>query len=416
MTHPPIEDWQTIEPRPPGPAVAEPRALLTEALSADGVLRSFVEAARRENQPVLLVVNDGHRATQTHVALEAIAEVLGSRLVLPGFRALVAAGTHQFPEHERREFEASTFGGCGLRIDAVSWNDSDSDRDRVKVGSVRLHKWLAEARFVLAIGSVEPHYFAGVTGAHKTLTVGCMARGDIERNHEGAMSSASENLRLNGNPVYHGVVEILGAVQDGGRRVLAINEVVDSRNLLAAAVGDPVETVELLLPTVRSVFAHQLPEPVDLLRLRVPLPLGRNLYQADKALKNNHLAVRYGGGILLEADCPEGIGPDAFLGLLRRAAGYADALRIVADEGYRLGDHKAVKLLYLTDPKCRGVHVVLVSDTVTPSAAREAGMRVFADASVGLDWLTEVVAASGPCRRGAIIEDAGVVCTSAPGQ
>jgi len=221
------------------------------------------------------------------------------------------------------------------------------------------------------------------------------------------MSPASEILRLEGNPVHDDTVEILHRLEATGKIVCAIGEVVCGGVLLAAAVGDPIGVLVELFPTVRRIYVRTILEPVDVLRLRVPLPLGRNLYQADKALKNNHLAVRDGGGIILEADCGEGIGPDDFMNLLRGSSDYALAQQIVARRGYRLGDHKAVKLRYLTDPAHRGVHVALVTPHVAESEVTGTGIRVFREVASALDWLSTVVAA--PFATGMTIEDAGMI-------
>ncbi|MHC4698839.1 MAG: lactate racemase domain-containing protein [Planctomycetota bacterium] len=378
MAAPANIDWQTVGPVP----VAETRdgvEIVTEALERSVEVDDFLDRAASDDELVVLVVNDGHRSTRTRDALIALAGVLKHRPRVPRFRALVATGTHRFPERERREFEELTFGegkgdghlfperpgGCGAKKEpvpfSIAWHDAFDAQQLVDLTGVRVHPWLAEGRFLLPIGSVEPHYFAGATGAHKTVTIGCMSREDIERNHAHALSAESDILRLKGNPVYDGIVQILRSLQSTGKKILAINEVVRDGAVIAAAAGEPLDTLKTLLPTVQRVYLRQVSLPVDLLRLRVPLPLGRNLYQADKALKNNHRAVRDGGGILLEAECPEGVGPDAFLNLLRRADSYAAAVQYVRDHGYQLGDHKAVKLRYLTDPSCRGVHVALVS-------------------------------------------------------
>ena len=371
----------------------------------------FLARAAAAKEAVVLIVNDSHRATQSRTALVALAEVIRDLPQPLRFQTLVATGAHRFSPQERRAFEEATFSDSSLDIQDVAWHDADDAAGFADIAGVRMHRWFATERWLLPIGSVEPHYFAGVTGAHKTVTIGCMARDDIERNHAGAMDPASDVLQLQGNPVYDGIVAILAAMKGAGSQLCAINEVVCGELLLAAAAGDPLDTMQELLPIVRRVFLQQVTEPMDLLRLKVPWPLGRSLYQADKALKNNHRAVRDGGGILLEAECGDGLGPDAFMSLLRRANSYAEARRIVTQEGYRLSDHKAVKLRYLTDPVGRDVHVALVSAHVSAPDAEAAGMKVFPDAATAIEWLGGVV--TGPLERGLIVKDAGVVSVTA---
>lgn len=403
--------WETIRPAVPPGARPEPARLLRDAMETAPELVPFLRTAAASDKPVLLLVNDPQRSTQTRPTLVALAEFTRGWPQTPRFRVLVATGAHRFSSNERRLFETSTFVKTGLRLSGVAWHSSEASESLTEFAGARRNRWIAEHNHLLAIGSVEPHYFAGVTGAHKTVTIGCLSHADIERNHAGALEPASDVLRLQGNPVFDGAVALLHGLQRAGKHVCAVNQVVGGRELLAAAVGEPLETLDALLPTVRRLYAHTAEGPADVLHLRVPPPLGRSLYQADKALKNNHWAVRDGGGIVLEADCPEGIGPSVFMDVLRRAPDYAAAVRIVREEGYRLGDHKAVKLRHLTDPDCRGVHVALVSPNVSPADARVAGMRVFSQVEPAISWLAGVVQA--PRRRGLVVEDAGFV-TVAP--
>ena len=406
MSDPRKLSWATLGPKPL-PDEQEGPATLRAKLARSDALRNLLDQAAAAGEAVLLVVNDGHRATQTRLALTTLGEVIGPRPRGLRFRALVATGTHRFADDERREFEGETFDGCGVNIEQVAWHDADDDDALTDVGGVRIHEWLARGRFIVPIGSVEPHYFAGVTGAHKTVTIGCQGREAIERNHAKAMEPTADILRLEGNPVFDDIMRALGVLKRGGKQLYAINEVVRGDALVSAAVGGPRDTLEELLPIVRHVFWHDIPKPVDVLHLKVPPPLGRNLYQADKALKNNHLAVRDGGGIILEADCPEGVGPDAFVNLLRRAADYAAARRIVREEGYRLGDHKAVRLRYLTDRAGRNVRVALVSPHLAPDVARVASMHLSSEADSALAWLSASVVGRVEC--GLAVEDAGVV-------
>jgi len=404
--------WQRIAPTSPG-GVVSPKEMWRNCATSGGTLCEFLQAAAIERETVQILINDSHRSTQTVPALRALASLVMRMSAAPRFDALIATGTHQFSKAQRHEFEWDTFSSCALLIDAVHWHDAREDAELVELADVRFNRHVAQSKYLLPIGSVEPHYFAGLTGPHKTVTIGCMSRNDIERNHAQAMHPDSGPLRLAGNPVHEGVVEIVDGLKSAGKRICSIAEVVCGDRLLALATGDPVDVLHTLLPVVREVYVRTITRPVDVLHLKVPMPLGRNLYQADKALKNNHGAVRDGGGIILEADCPEGVGPDAFLDLLREAGDYATALRVVRDRGYRLGDHKAVKLRHLTDPRQRGVHVALVSPQLAEFGDMVAGLYTFADAREALAWLGEVMAP--PTAQGLVIEDAGLACVSVEG-
>ncbi|MFQ5590289.1 MAG: lactate racemase domain-containing protein [Phycisphaerae bacterium] len=413
MAEPVGISWETVGPAHVAPA-ADPVGLVTDVLKRNVTVGGFIDRAASDDETVVLIVNDPHRATCTRVVVSALASFTAGCRRAPRFRALVATGTHSFGDTERRAFERSNFANCGLDIKNIAWHGATNRTELVTVGRCLMHEWLGEARYLLPIGSVEPHYFAGVTGAHKTVTIGCMAREDIERNHALALSSGSDILSLEGNPVYDDVVGILGELTSAGKLILAINVVMRSSALVAAAAGGALDTLRQLLPAVHSLYLREVAEPVDLLRLRVPLPLGRNLYQADKALKNNHWAVRDKGGILLEAPCPDGVGPDGFLDLLQETARYDDAVRRVRREGYRLGDHKALKLCHLMDPRYRGVLVALVSSKTFPQRVESAGIRPFRDVAPALDWLTQTVPA--PIRQGLIVEDAACVTVAPSGR
>lgn len=406
--------WERRGPRPPGGGGAGGATVLAEAWEAAADrLAEVAQAAAARGERALLVVNDPCRATRTREALAALA-ALAPRLPLPAFDALVSCGTHRFPEAERRAFAEATFAGLGLAVASVAWHDADDAaalEPTATSGGARVHPLVARAPAVIAVGSVEPHYFAGATGAHKTLTIGVASRRDIEDNHAGALAPGSDVLQLDGNPVHEGIARLLDRLYPG-RPALAFNEVIAGDQVVAAAAGGALEALAALLPAARAVYLEQVDAPVDLLHLRVPLPLGRSFYQADKALKNNHRAVRDGGGILLEAPCPDGVGQDAFVSLLRRAATYADACALVQRDGYRLGDHKAVKLRHLTDPAARGVRLAVVAEGLPDAACATLGARRFVSVGAALAWLAQEIR---PAARGLVVDDAGNVSVTAPG-
>ncbi len=385
-------------------------SLLDTAIEQSEALARFIDGAQsnQANQSsILIIINDSHRSTLTQPTLQALSRYCVRHRLDIKCNVLVACGTHTIDLSEQRDFERCMFEGVDLPIESITWHDCDAAAGLTQIGDYRFHQLLLDHTFLLPIGSVEPHYFAGFTGAHKTVTVGCLARQDIEKNHEYALSEGSDVLQLAGNPVYDGIVDMLAALTDRGKQICCVNQVVCGRELCCVEVGDPLLTLDLLTSEAKRAFVHDIDRGVDWMELHVPLPLGRSLYQADKALKNNHLAVRNGGGIVLIAPCPDGVGDAAFLDVLRRSKNYREATSLVAANGYRLGDHKAVKLRYLTDAACRDVRVAVVAPGLDDDDARTASLRSFDDVQQARHWLAETM--TGSNDRGLIIHDAGFV-------
>ena len=410
----PEADWPTLLPgvalarlAPAAPAAAgDPVRAAEDALAAAGAARFLADAARAGG-PLTVVVNDPHRFTDTRsfvAALVALLEREGLAADRLPLRLLVAAGSHRSTAEERARHEAEILGAHASRFAAVAWHDARDPVTHRRVGGTTLHGWMAEGGHYLACGSVEPHYFAGVTGAHKTLTVGVMALGALTANHAHAMSSAVAPLKLAGNPVHEGIEQAVRDLEATGARLLVLNQVLADGTLAGCIAGHPLEALARAVPLVETCFAKRLAGAVDLVVARVRPPLDRDLYQAEKGIKNTEAAVRDGGVIVLEAPCALGVGLDAFVELLGAAPTHAAALATVEARGYRLGDHKAVRLRALTD--ARGVRVALVSRGLDPALAGVLGMTIFPERATAARW---VAAALPSAARGVVVEDAGNV-------
>ncbi|MBI5722377.1 MAG: DUF2088 domain-containing protein [Planctomycetes bacterium] len=381
------------EPTTPGPNAAFAVELALEHVCA------------RYSDRLTVLINDPQRFTDSRTVLKEIF----ARGRFSDIRVLVAAGTHRFDGHARFAFESEVL--AGLTTLGLQWHNCDTPNLR-DIGGWRGHPWLTDdagwGGKLLAVGSVEPHYFAGFTGAHKTCTIGLASRQDVQANHANAMDPRSRPGRLDGNPIFDGIAEMYSHLV-ARRPVGGVNLVQIGSRIVGAFGGDALQTVRQAAQLAGDCFMRRLDKKLDALVLEVAGPLACSFYQAEKGIKNSEWAVRDGGCIVLVADCPQGIGQDHFIELLRQSRTHKQAAELVISRGYRLGDHKAVKLRYLMDPRCRGVKVLIVSPGIDHAQAGRLGIAK-------ADSVELALAAGGvnPAKdRVAIVKDAANVCVSA---
>jgi nickel-dependent lactate racemase len=406
-------DVEVVGPALVEPPGEDPRSVVERTLRASGLGR-FLEDAERCHRPVTVVVNDPQRHTETRAAIDALLALGGGGGC--SFRLLVATGSHTFAPAERRGHEELALGPWRARFAEIAWHDARAAPDLAMAGPHRFHRFVAGGEFVLGVGSLEPHYFAGCTGAHKTVTIGVMSLEDIEANHRRALSGGAAPLAFAGNPVFEGIASAVRHLESAGVRLLCLNEILVRGRLVGCTAGPPLAALEEGLPLVRRIFAHSLKAPADLIVACVEAPLDRTLYQADKGIKNVEAAVADGGVILLDAGCRGGVGPDRFLRLLERARSEAEAQRLIDREGYALGDHKAVRLRRLTGG--RAVQIGIVSESLPEEAARSAHAVRFATRSAAASWGLDALRRAGGRSqnrrqaRGLIVEEAGSMALS----
>jgi len=342
---------------------------------------------------LVVVVNDPDRDTDSASALHAIRADVGNRAI----RVVFATGSHVWGDAARAAHEAPLRAASGAPTEFV-WHDGVAGA-HVAVGPARLDAAVAGARDLVGVGSVEPHWFAGLTGAHKTLTVGVMHRDDIAASHVHAMSAHARPFRLDGNPVHEGFVRALAALCDG-RRVVALNHV--GPRWFGAA---PLACLAQAAAVARARWSRIVSPPLDFLVAVVDPPLSRTLYQAEKGIKNSESAVADGGTILLDAACELGLGPDRFFQMLLAAPDVETSRRLIDRDGYRLGDHKAHRLRAL---QARGVRIGIVSADFAKATADAAGLQCFASRDEAASMLrARVSTRHRGAPRGAVVEDAG---------
>lgn len=298
------------------------------------------------NHNTLFIVNDGTRPTPTAPILEYIDTEYDLKKYNPEF--MVATGAHRSPTEDEFSF---IFGRLlGKYRNQIHVHEAKRSNcvylGKTSTGTeVYLNKKVLDAKRLVIITSVEPHYFAGFTGGRKSILPGISGYRTIGQNHTMYDQPGAEILNLDGNPVHTDMLETLKFLDD--KEIFTINTVLNKdHRLYYLQSGDIHKSFKQAVAKAKEVFAVSIPQKTDIVITVATYPMDVDLYQAQKALENGKYALRDDGIIILVAQCREGIGDPTFLNLLSSSSDPRASLKKI-EKGYKLGYHKAAKVAQL---------------------------------------------------------------------
>lgn len=370
--------------------------ILCDALN-DPLAALPVEHFLAEAHRPLVIVNDGTRSTPTAKLLAALLPSLSHS---PKWQVIVATGLHRAPSDT--EMHAIFGDTLDLVRSRVLVHNGYDDASLVSIpaagGPVEVNRALADADRVIALNSVEPHFFAGYTGGRKSIIPGLAGRRTIERSHAGAVTLAAAPLRVHGNPVREFIHK--NTAFWGPDRLWALQVVLDRENRIAAAfAGDIDKTFEMACHAARKYYAVELTQRYDIILSAVHPPLDINLYQAFKGWELSQIAVRDNGVLIFTAPCREGVGSPFYKTMCEM---FPDQSQwpALADRPYTLGLHKFVRTARATSR----YHLMAVTD-MPAAEVRRYGFEAYANLD---DAIRDAVAHVETPARALVVEDAAV--------
>ncbi len=304
-----------------------------------------VEQFMQDSDRIVFLVNDATRPTRTDLVLDALDDTICRSEV----EFIVATGAHPSPAREElRRIFGPHLDECEGR---TSIHDARNEKIHKNIGRTRygndmyVNRQAFECSKMVAVGSVEPHYFAGFTGGPKSLLPGIAAYETIERNHSLALHERSRPLVIEGNPIHEEMVDCMDAF--GRDRIYGVQMVLDSEDNVCRAFSGPLHIAfDAAVRDARKIFSAPIKHQADIVVTVARPPFDCDLYQTLKTIEHGRLALRPGGTLIFVSACPEGLGPPHFSRLFENTAAIADAAQRARTE-YTLGDHNAHNLLTL---------------------------------------------------------------------
>jgi len=347
---------QTIKPKTLGKPIGEAEIFKAFDNLIASKYASLAEVFKTGR--LLLIVNDSDRRTPTAKIIKHIDAYLKART--QDFKskyidAIIATGSHEPTSEEglKQIFdEYYELFKPRIKNHKAKEDEFEFMGNSEKGTPIKINKLILGYDKIIAINSIEPHYFAGYTGGRKSLVPGLCHYDTIEANHKMAMDENSKILSLDGNPVHEDMIDIthkiVGKLKSQNSDVVAINCVESGGEIYSISTGDILKGWEILLPKANELFTIPIRGKFDIVIAQTSHPLNKKLYQALKSFENGRIALREGGIIILEAICDDGIGPENFYNLLTSAPTPAEIVENVRRR-YTLGAHKTTNLLAFLD-------------------------------------------------------------------
>ncbi len=303
-----------LEPEHPIP-VEDPVECVREALRSPMGTLPLVDMLRQKKLgSVVVVVNDETRPTPYHAFFPPLLEAFAAA----GIRDeqvtfLIATGLHapHSPALNDKTYGTEMTRRFRFVSHVATEEDNLCNMGMLSTGlELRLNRLAVEADFLITLGVVMPHYFAGFSGGRKSILPGIADKASIEKNHA-RMVSIMDNLpELRANPIN---LEMIEAARKIGVDFICNAVLAADQSIVRICAGDLEEAWYAAAEAAAPVYEVPFDGLADVCIISASgYPRDVNAYQAQKALNHADRVTRKGGTIVLVAECSKGLGEETF--------------------------------------------------------------------------------------------------------
>ena len=289
-----------------------PQALVEEALAHPIGSPGLSELARGKKN-IVLIASDHTRPVPSRVIVPPMLREIRKGNPDAEITILISTGCHR---GTTREELIGKFGEEIVAKERIAVHDCDAS-PLVQIGTLPsggaliINRLVVDADLVCSEGFIEPHFFAGFSGARKSILPGIASRTTVLANHcsEFIADPHARTGILEGNPIHQDMVWAARAA----KLAFICNVVINAeKEAIFAVAGDMEEAHRAGCEFLSSLCGVEA-KPADIvITTNGGYPLDQNIYQAVKGMTAAEATVKPGGVIIMMARSNDGHGGEHF--------------------------------------------------------------------------------------------------------
>jgi len=311
---------------------------LNSPIGSPPLLRLLIE---KDPKNILIIVSDITRPGPFALMMETLIKTLLSyNIDSKCISCIIANGTHR----KMTETEMRYHYGDWV-VDNFSIENHDCRADNlVNLGEMAsgnkllINKKVAEADFLITLGVISPHYFAGFSGGRKSILPGICGYETVRHNHSNIVHNYATLGKLDNNKIHLEMAEAAAKVDVDFTLQAVVNYKKELIQCFAGALDQAFYEGVQFFKEHNSVKYSQKADALIVSAGGYPKDI--NFYQSQKALNNTIELVKEGGTIILVSECRENMGQDEMEKQLRNVQ-TIDELFMVDQKDIQIGGHRA---------------------------------------------------------------------------
>ena len=293
-------------------AEKDARSLVDEAL-ANPIGSPKLSELVKGKKNIVLIASDHTRPVPSKVIVPPMLREIREGSPEADITILISTGCHRGTTKEEL---INKFGDEIVANEKIVVHDCDNS-PLIHIGTLPsggdliINKLVVDADFVCAEGFIEPHFFAGFSGARKSILPGIASRTTVMANHcsEFIADPHARTGLLEGNPIHKDMVFAARAA----KLAFICNVVINAEKEAIFAVAGDMEAAHEAGCNFLSSLCKVDAKPADIvITTNGGYPLDQNIYQAVKGMTAAEATVKPGGVIIMLAKSNDGHGGEHF--------------------------------------------------------------------------------------------------------